>query len=146
MITKYSSWGLLIVLCACAALNISIYLRIGYLQCKNVARRKLHQWRVETRKRKFELLKDNKVAIVTKYPQISYSQSGWLSKIAENFKRKNIEKKKITEENIKKIKEVKVEKISKVKLKKTNFIKSWIDKPYEQNIEAVESPKIREKE
>ena len=45
LIIKYSSWGLLGVLGACAGLNILIYLRIAFIQCKKVTTRKCNQWR-----------------------------------------------------------------------------------------------------
>jgi hypothetical protein len=73
VIIKYSSWGLLGVLGACAALNILIYIRIAFLQCKKVTTRKCNQWRAEKRKREIvqieNFIVNNNVA--EKQPEVS---------------------------------------------------------------------------
>ena len=78
VVIKYSSWGLLGVLGACACLNILIYLRIAFLQCKKITTRKCHQWRVKKRQRQLELFEST---MTIGKPQVN-PQPGWLSKIA----------------------------------------------------------------
>ena len=60
---KYSSWGLLGVLGACAGLNILLYLRVAFLLCKNAITRKCQQWRAIKRQRELELLENTMAAM-----------------------------------------------------------------------------------